>query len=201
MRKVMKLIGILLLIVVILVLVCFIAPLIAVFAGSHSDIEGEPSVMIVFGYKLDGDKMQSLLQNRLDAAIDYAEEHPDMTIIVSGGKGDGEHQSEAQCMYDYLVEKGIDSERILIEDRSATTVENIRFCLELIEERNIDASEGVLLVSNEFHLARIRMLWKRAGNKYAASTLAAPSTPASQKALMHLREPFALLFDFLSAKF
>ena len=201
MRKVLKFIGILLLIVVILALVCFIAPLIAVLVGSHSDIEGEPSVMIVFGYRLDGDQMQSLLQNRLDTAIEYVGEHPDITIIVSGGKGDGEHLSEAQCMFDYLVEKGIDSERILMEDNSTTTVENIRFCLDLIEERNIDASKGVLLVSNEFHLARIRMLWKRAGSKYAASTLAAPSSPMSQKVLMHLREPIALLIDFLSAKF
>ena len=201
MKKVMRIVGIILIVVIILALICFIVPLIAVFAGSHSDIEGEPSVMIVFGYKLDGGEMQSLLKCRLDTATEYLSEHPNMTVIVSGGKGDGEHMSEAQCMYDYLVEKGVDEARILKEDASATTVENIRFCLDLIEERGVDASNGVLLVSNEFHLARIRMLWKRAGNKYPASTLAAPSEPTSQKALMHLREPFALLMDFLSAKF
>ncbi len=201
MKKVMKIVGIILIVVIILALICFIVPLIAVFAGSHSDIEGEPSVMIVFGYKLDGGEMQSLLKCRLDTATEYLSEHPNMTVIVSGGKGDGEHMSEAQCMYDYLVAQGIDEGRILKEDASATTVENIRFCLELIEERGIDATKGILLVSNEFHLARIRMLWKRADSKYKASTLAAPSMPTSQKALMHLREPFALLFDFLSAKF
>ena len=201
MKKVFKAIGIVLLVIVALVVLCFVASLIGVFAGSHSEIQGDPQVMLIFGYKLDGEDMPSLLKSRLDSALGYLAEHPDMTVIVSGGKGDGESMSEAQRMYDYLTEQGVDGSQIIVEDKASTTAENIGFSLDLIKQNDIDISGGVLLVSNEFHLARIRMLWKRAGNPAVANTLAAPSEPTSQKALMHLREPFALIIDFLSAKF
>ncbi len=173
-------------------------PLFAVLSGRRSRVVGEPQVMVIFGYKLDGDEVPPLLKSRLDVAKTYLDEHPDVVAILSGG-AEGK-TSEAQRMFEYLRERGVDENRLIKEERSATTAQNIRFSLDLIKEKNLDASKGILLVSNEFHLYRIKMLLRRADADIAASTLAAPSVPASDKAMMYLREPFALLYDFLFAK-
>lgn len=199
MGRALKIVLIILLVIVLLVLVAYLAPLIAVLCGAHGKVYSEPQVVVVFGYKLESE-MPSLLKSRLDAAISYLEEHPDVPVIVTGGKGDGEKTSEAQCMRDYLVQNGVDASRVIMEDKSATTAENIRFTLEIIDEMGVDR-EDVLLVSNEFHLTRIRMMYKRATDVKSVSTLAAKSYPTSKKALMYLREPFALLIDFLFTKF
>lgn len=198
-RKGLKAVMIALSVIVGIALICYLIPLFCVLAHQGGELHGEPEVMVVFGYKLDSSGMPSLLKSRLDTAITYLEEHKDISVIVSGGKGSGEKMSEAECMYNYLVSCGVDSDRIIVENKSATTVENVRFSMDIIEEMGIQPSKAIL-VSNEFHLTRIGMLWKRAGGGNA-SLLASPSKPTSQKAAMYLREPFALLFDFLSAKF
>lgn len=59
----------------------------------------------------------------------------DNTILVlSGGQGNGEDVSEAQAMYDYLVQKGVDKSRLLLEDKSTSTVENIEYSMRIIEK-------------------------------------------------------------------
>ena len=77
-----------------------------VFVTLHdgSNIVGEPKVMVIFGCQVKPDGPSILLRDRLDTALDYLEAHPDMTVVVTGGKGDDEHMSEAQCMYNYLTE-------------------------------------------------------------------------------------------------
>ncbi len=182
-----------------LVVVVYGASLVAVLAGGNTSVDGEPDVMIVFGCQHDGYKMSSALKDRADAALDYIRLHPDVFVILSGGKADKNGVTEAECMRKYLVDCGADESKLILEDRSTTTVENIRFSLDLLNERFEDDYD-VLLLSNGFHLQRIRMLWKRAGGK-DASALAAPLSSTSDKAAMYLREPFVLLYEFLFARF
>ena len=75
------------------------------YIGLHSRDRavGDPQVMVIFGCQMRRDGPSILLRDRLDTALAYWEEHPDMKIIVTGGKGDDEHISEAQGMYDYLT--------------------------------------------------------------------------------------------------
>ena len=92
-----------------------------VLSGAHDSITGEPKVMVILGCKVESWGPSILLQDRLDKALDYLEDHPDLTVVVSGGQGPDEHQSEAQCMYDYLTDHGVDGAQILLEDQSHNT--------------------------------------------------------------------------------
>lgn len=100
-------------------------------------------------------------------------------------------------MYDYLVEHGIAAERIVQEDQSHNTVQNLLYSRDLLAELGLDpAEDSVLFVSNGFHLARIRMLAERHGYG-AVSTLAAPVSDMPSAVKMFFREPLALAKSFL----
>ena len=170
----------------------------AVLYGSYDHISGQPQTMLILGCQVHPWGPSILLQDRLDEALDYLEDRPDMTIIVSGGKGSDEHASEAQVMRDYLVEHGIKPERVLMEDQSHNTYQNIVCSHKLMQDEGIDPKQGVLVVSNGFHLTRARMLWQRVtGQGEHLSTLAAPSSHAPSRLWMYIREPLALVKSFL----
>ena len=117
--------------------------------SAHGTDAPEADYLIVLGCKVNGTTPSLMLRQRLDTAVDYLVTHPDAAVIVTGGQGNGESITEAACMYDHLIAAGIARERILLEDRSTSTMENLRFSMELMEP---DAS--VAIVSNEFHLYR-----------------------------------------------
>ena len=174
----------------------FAALLGVVLAGSHTDLRGAPSVMVILGCQVRADGPSVLLQDRLDTALDYLEDHPDMTVIASGGQGPDEHISEAEAMADYLVEHGFPEGQILLEDESHNTSQNLMYTRELLEESGLDWQGNLLVVSNGFHLARVRMLAQRYGLG-EISTLAAPSSHVPSRLMMYIREPLALVKSFL----
>ncbi len=182
-----------------------------VYIGLHSrgktvSADANPQVMVIFGCQMRRDGPSILLRDRLDTALAYWEEHPDMKIIVTGGKGDDEHISEAQGMYDYLTAHGVDGAQIFMEDKSRNTWQNINNTFALMEREGWSLTGNVLLVSSGFHLARIEMLWDRVradslrGEEYNdqhISTLAAPVSHAPSRVQMFFREPLALVKSFL----
>lgn len=169
-----------------------------VLAGSHDDVRGDPQVMVILGCQVRADGPSILLKDRLDTALDYWEEHPELTIVVSGGQGENEPVSEAEGMADYLVEHGVPEEQIVREDQSFNTAQNLRNTKALLDERGYDAAQGVVVVSNGFHLARVRMLWGRVwGGTDNLSTLAAPSSHDATRLAMYIREPLALVKSFI----
>ena len=170
----------------------------AVLYGSYDHVQGDPQVMVILGCQVKPWGPSILLQDRLDKALDYLEDHPNLTIVVSGGQGPDEHISEAQCMYDYLTEHGVDGDQILMEDQSHNTVENLRYTVDLLAEEGYDPTADVVVVSNGFHLTRVRMLWSRVcGGDYNLSTLAAPSSHVPSRLKMYIREPLALVKSFV----
>lgn len=172
-----------------------------VMVGAHDVIRGNPQVMIVLGCRvMPGGEPSILLQDRLDTALDYLDDHPDMTVVVSGGQGSNEPTSEAACMADYLEEHGVDSDQILLEDQSSNTKENLIYSRELLEEHGIVVlRDEVLVVSNGFHLTRAQMLAERYGYK-SVSALAAPTTHIPSRIQMYIREPLALVKSFFLDK-
>lgn len=74
--------------------------------------------VIVLGAGVNGTEPSLSLRTRLDAALDYLEENPDVPVVLTGGQGYGEEITEAQCMYDYLTTRGVTSERILLEEQA-----------------------------------------------------------------------------------
>ena len=167
-----------------------------VLAGSHDQVSGQPSVMIVLGCQVRPDGPSILLQDRIDEAAAYLLDHPEVTVVASGGQGPDEPMSEARAIRDALVEQGVEAERILLEEASHNTVQNLRYSRALLEEEGIDTSGGVLVVSNGFHLARVRMLAARCGFGQV-STLAAPESHLPSRLAMYIREPLALVKSFL----
>ena len=165
-----------------------------------------PKVMVIFGCQMRRDGPSVLLKDRLDAALAYWEAHPDIKIVVTGGKGDDEHVSEARGMYDYLTAHGVDGANIYMEDKSRNTWQNINNTFALMEREGWELTDDVLLVSSGFHLARIELLWNRArvqalrgetyGGQYV-STLAAPVSHKPSAVQMFFREPLALVKSFL----
>ena len=110
----------------------------AVMYGAYDHIQGEPRLMVILGCQVKPWGPSILLQDRLDKALDYLEEHPDVQVVVSGGQGPDEPTTEAQAMYDYLVEYGVEPERIWQEDQSHNTWQNVRYTLALLEEKGSD---------------------------------------------------------------
>ena len=164
-----------------------------------------PEVMVIFGCQVKPDGPSILLRDRLDTALAYLEDHPNTRIVVSGGKGDDEHQSEAQCMYDYLTAHGVSWNRILMEDQSRNTHQNIQntwksLCGQMGPWDSVLVPEECryVLVSSDFHLSRILMLWQRAtGRTDNVTTLPAPVSHAPSRVQMFFREPLALVKSFL----
>lgn len=97
--------------------------------------------IIIHGAGLDGPRPTPLLAGRIDKALElWKKQHQHGKFVVSGGQGADEIVSEAQAMRDYLLEKGVPADAILMEDKSTTTWENLRYSLAII---NADRATGV----------------------------------------------------------
>ncbi len=135
------------------------------------------AVILVFGSKIQGDQPARPLAKRLDRAAEILLSRPDTFCIVSGGQGGDEIMPEAEVMKNYLVAKGIDSERIITETESHNTIENIANSSEIL--KLMDYNGQVACVSTSFHMPRIKKLMSRAGFDNVLSFSADAPTPAS----------------------
>ena len=169
-----------------------------VLSGAHSSVSGDPQVMIVLGCQVKPWGPSVLLQDRLDTALAYLQDHPDMTVVACGGQGADEPESEAQAIADYLTENGVSKRNILLDEDSHNTHQNLENAAKLLSEENMDpAQTQVVVVSNGFHLTRARMLAQRCGFD-EVSTLAAPESHLPSRLKMYLREPLALVKSFVA---
>lgn len=144
--------------------------------------------IIVLGAGLKKDTVSNRLRVRLDKGLEYAARFPAATLIMSGGKGSDEHISEAEAMRRYLVSQHFPPSRILLEDQSTSTVENLQFSKKLLRH----PQAKVLIVSSDYHLFRALMLARRQG--YDCAGAAAPS-PLGIRLNYTIREYAAMLKD------
>ena len=121
----------------------------------------ENATLLVLGAAIRGDQPSKLLLGRLETAYAYLTEHPDAVCIVSGGQGEDEICTEASVMKRYLVEQGIDPDRIYEESASTSTFENVKFSRDIIEEHGL--SPSIAVVTQEFHQFRAQQFVARAG--------------------------------------
>ncbi|MBR3734882.1 MAG: YdcF family protein [Lachnospiraceae bacterium] len=129
--------------------------------------------VIVLGAGLIGDKPTNPLKVRIDKAAEYMAENPRTILIASGGQGADEKISEAECIKRSLVERGIAEERILMEDRSTSTEENLRYSRKIIG----DADAAVGIITNGFHEYRAGMIAENEGFTNAYSVPATTLLP------------------------
>ena len=124
----------------------------AVYGGQDTADYTEQTV-IVLGCGIRGERVSVGLAKRLNKAAEYHEKNPDATIIVSGGQGPQEDISEALAMKRYLMDKGIPEEKIIMEDRSTSTITNFRYSREIMEKEGMSL-DSVVLVTNAYHVYR-----------------------------------------------
>lgn len=113
--------------------------------------------VVVLGAAVYGTDPSITLQHRLEGAARYLDANPQAKAVVSGGQGEGEDISEAECMRRYLIGHGIAAERILLEDRSTSTKENLAFSKAVIEADGGDASR-IAIISSAYHLYRAKRM-------------------------------------------
>lgn len=126
----------------------------------------EDAVLVVLGCRVYGERPSLSLRERLDAAAEYLKKKEDAICIVSGGKGEGESISEAECMYRYLVKKGISEERIIREEESTSTRENLLFSKRILEERGLGTD--IAIATSEYHEYRAGLIAESLGLSFGA---------------------------------
>ena len=149
--------------------------------------------MIILGAQVRGNPAvpSAILKERLDAAVPYLLENPQTKVVVTGGQGPDETDTEANVMARYLMEQGIDSQRIIKESQSSRTEENISNAKKLT-----DLGKTVI-VTSDFHMYRGLMLARRE-NVDASGLPAVSKSSATFKSYARemLALPYGLLFDW-----
>lgn len=140
---------------------------ICIFSCYPSNAPEGVDYVIVLGAGVRGETPSLILSARIDAAYNYLSDNPDTTCIATGGQGAGENISEADCIKRELMARGIDESRILTEDQSTDTSENLKYSQNLIADKNV----SVAIVSSNFHVFRGKALARRCGfeNVYGIS--------------------------------
>lgn len=152
----------------------------------------EDATLIVLGCAVHGDNASQSLRMRMDAAEEFLRENPESVAILSGGQGDGENISEAYCMFRDLTAKGIEANRLYMEDKSTNTRENVAFSSEIIKENNL--SRNVAVVSSNYHIYRATLSVEAAG--YECDTISA-ETPITLLPTYVMREYMGILLQWL----
>lgn len=152
----------------------------------------EETTVVVLGCRVKNKKPSLALKERLDKTYQYLNENPKLQCILSGGQGANEEISEAKCMYQYLVSKGIDPHRLYQEDKSTSTRENILFSYQLIKKENLP--KAITIITNEFHEYRAQTIARRLNIKsYAISA----HTAWWLFPTYFVREIFGIVYEFI----
>ena len=136
-------------------------------AGRHVP-QYDKDYMIILGCSIRKDgTVTPLLKSRADRALWFAKKQEESTgkelkFVASGGQGDDEVTSEADAIRKYLLENGISEERIIIEDKSTTTYENMKFSYQkILEDAGIEAKTKeekdipkISFSTNNYHVFR-----------------------------------------------
>lgn len=165
-------------------------------AAGNTPPEDETLTVVVLGCRVYDSGPSLMLQSRIETAFDYLTAHPEAVCILSGGQGRDEPMTEAQCMYDALTDLGIDKTRLLLEEESTSTQENMEFATAIIEEQNLPRQ--IAVITNEYHQYRAALIAEKLGY----TECCAVSAP-SQKILLptyFLREIFGVAYLTLTSR-
>ncbi|MFD2308395.1 YdcF family protein [Enterococcus termitis] len=168
--------------------------LLLIFSGTKDRPTESPDTVLILGAQVKGSSKDNaypstVLKERLDAAVPYLKEHPNVTVIVCGGQGDDEPDSEASVMAEYLRVNGIPNRQILLEDTSTRTKENIQ------NAQKKQSLDKTVIVTSDFHMYRSKLLAKRLGISEISGLPAVSKSSAKFKT--YVREVCALGYGLL----
>ena len=172
-------------------IVCFCVICSHVISGMKSPGKKNLDYVVVLGAHVKGDVPSKALELRLKAALKYARENEDTTLILSGGQGSGEEITEAKCMENYLTAHGIPESRLVLEEKSTRTKENLKFSDDLTG----CGKKNTGILSNNFHVYRAVELARKLGYEHPYG-IAAASDPIMQVHYV-VREVAALVKEML----
>lgn len=136
------------------------------YNGQYKD-----QTVVTLGCKVTATGPSRQLRQRLDTTVKFLKENPTAKCIVTGGQGANEIMTEADAMEKYLVEKGIDKNRIVKEEKSTNTKENLKFAKETAKENNL--SDKFIIITESYHEYRANKYAKELGiesEAYSAPT-------------------------------
>lgn len=152
------------------VCICFAGFLTFQMIRACINAPAKPNMVVVLGCQLWGEEPSPMLKKRLDSAYELLIRYPDVPVVVTGGQGDDEVISEGEGMKRYLVRRGISEDRIIVEDQSTSTFENIRNAFEITDKMGL--SRDITIATSEYHVYRASLMAKKQG---AGEVTSAPS--------------------------
>jgi uncharacterized SAM-binding protein YcdF (DUF218 family) len=175
-----------------LVFISFIILETLIISSSFSKETNKPDYIVVLGAGIRGVEPSHALYKRLEKSLDLINTYKDIKVVVSGGQGPGESIPEAEAMKRYLVSNGVSPERIIKEEKSTNTFENLKFTKAIIDPDNKNVS--ITIVTSNFHILRSKLLASRFGFvSYGYSSKILPQLIPTY----FVREYIALLKSFI----
>lgn len=147
---------------------------------------------VVFGARIIGRSPSAMLQKRIEAAVQFAKDHPQTTLIACGGFPEGNEYSEAQVIYDYLVYYGVEPGRILLDEASYDTSQSAQNVDAIIRQRG--GAKSVTVISSDYHIFRCKRLFENMG--YEAYGVGS-QVLGTLRPVAHFREMLSIGRDFL----
>lgn len=197
-KRAVKIIRRILTIAVVTVFAVWIISAAAVLIWSFRD-EARPSqAIVVLGAAQYAGKPSPVLRARLDHALDLWNRHLASLLILTGGTGIGDTTSEAAVGRTYARKRGVPDSAILVENEGRTTSESMRAVAGMLEVRGL---QSALLVSDPFHMLRLRILARRFGfTPYTSPTQTSPISPNREERWKYmfsesLKAPLAFFFE------
>ncbi len=165
-----------------------------VISGMNAAAPPGMDYLVVLGASVYQDGPSPALTRRINAVMACLDDHPDAIIIASGGQGRREPVSEARCIRDELVKRGVDPDRIVLEERSTDTLENIMNSRAIIG----DDEARIGIVTNNYHIWRSVRLARKAGLRNVYGIAAEYTGPT----LFHfmIREAVSITIWFLKGR-
>ena len=130
-------------------------------------LEYNKDYVIILGCQIKKDgSLPPLLKGRVDKALEFRnkqleETKKDLIFITSGGQGSDEPISEAEAMKNYLVDNGIKEKNILLDDKSTSTYENLKYSYNLVKDKNAN----VIYSTTNYHVLRAGLIATEQGLK------------------------------------
>ncbi len=149
---------------VLVLMILFVIIEINIFSDHRGDDEIPDSVqtVIVLGCKVNGETPSMMLRYRLECALQWLNDRPDSVAVLCGGQGPGEDITEAEAMKRWLTGHGIEEHRLIKEDTSTNTRENIRNAEHIINANSSNQKE-VAVITTGFHLFRSKKICNSEG--------------------------------------
>jgi uncharacterized SAM-binding protein YcdF (DUF218 family) len=185
-------------IIVVVMFVLWASSAAAVLVWSSRDEAQPAQVIVVLGAAQYAGKPSPVLRARLDHALDLWDRHLASLLILTGGTGAGDTTSEAAVGRNYARKHGVPDSAILVENEGRTTSESMRAVAGMLEVRGLQTA---LLVSDPFHMWRLRILARRFGfTPYTSPTQTSPISPNREERWKYifsesLKAPLAFLFE------